>query len=213
MKRLITPYGLMRNSPNTPPDAALNTRAYKSARNLQGGAFLIEGLVAMLLLSFGMLSLGGMLSYAVQMPKLSGYRAMAVNLAASHIERIRANPEGFSNGGYDKPSTYDNSNTILTVDTSDMCAYPTCDFASLATMDFERTKVAVRAQLPAGGIFMLRDSYSGIISTTSGNLWVVWEEPDTHAALDPSSSDNCPLEVTQAYADPRSRCLYVRFKI
>jgi type IV pilus assembly protein PilV len=185
----------------------------KTVHCRQGGSSLIEGLVAMLLLSFGMLSLGAMLSYAVQMPKLSGYRATAVNLAASHIERIRANPEGFSNGGYDKPSTYDNSNTILATDTSDMCAYPTCDFASLATMDFERTKVAVRAQLPAGGIFMLRDSDSGIISTTSGNLWVVWNEPDTHAALDPSSSDNCPVEVTQAYADPRSRCLYVRIKI
>lgn len=182
-------------------------------RAQQGGASLIEVLIAILLLSFGMLSLGAMVSYAVQMPKLSGYRAMAVNLAASHIERIRANPDGFSNGGYDKASSFDNTSAPLTPDPANLCAYPSCDFAALATMDVEQTRVAVRAQLPAGGMFMLRDNHSGILSTTDGNLWIVWQEPDAHAALDPGSSDNCPSEVTQAVANARPRCLYVRFKI
>ena len=70
-------------------------------RRHQGGALLIEVLVAMLLLSFGMFSLGAMMSFSVQMPKLSGYRSTAVNLASSHIDRIRANPAGFS--AYEKP--------------------------------------------------------------------------------------------------------------
>ena len=177
------------------------------------GASLVEVLIALLLLSFGMLSLGAMLAFAVQAPKLSGYRAMAVNLASSHVERMRANPGGFSNGGYDKPSSYDNSRGNLTLDPSDTCAYPNCDFATLATMDAEQTRVAVRAQLPAGGMFMLRDNHSGILSTTDGNLWIVWQEPDSHAGLDPASSDNCPGEVTQVDATRRPRCLYVRFKL
>ena len=177
------------------------------------GASLIEVLIALLLLSFGMLSLGAMLSFAVQAPRLSGYRAMAVNLASSHIERMRANPDGFSNGGYDKPSSYDSSRSSLTLNPADTCAYPNCDFAALATMDIGQTRVAVRAQLPAGGMFMLRDNHSGILSTTDGNLWIVWQEPDTRAALAPESSDNCPGEVTQVYASPRPRCLYFRFKI
>ena len=62
------------------------------------GTSLIEVLVAMLLLSVGMLSLAAMVSYAVQMPKLAGYRAAAVNLAAEEIARMRANPSGFSDG-------------------------------------------------------------------------------------------------------------------
>ena len=177
------------------------------------GASLIEVLVALLLLSFGMLSLGAMLSFAVQMPKLSGYRAMAVNLAASHVEKIRANPEGFSNGGYDKPSSFDHSRTPLTLTAADTCTYPGCDFAALATMDVGQARAAVRAQLPAGGIFMLRDNHSGILSTTDGNLWIIWQEPDAHAALDPAVSDNCPGEVTQIAAATKPRCLYVRFKI
>ena len=179
----------------------------------QGGASLIEVLVAILLLSFGMLSLGAMVAYAVQMPKLSSYRAIAVNLAASHIERMRANPDGFSNGGYDKPSSFDASRSRLSIDPEDTCAYPSCDFAALAAMDVAQSNVAARALLPAGGMFMLRDSHSGILSTTDGNLWIVWQEPDSPAALDPAASDNCPSEVTQAYASARPRCLYVRFKL
>ena len=178
-------------------------------RHLQAGSSLIEVLVAILLLSFGILALGAMLSYAVQMPKLSGYRATAINLASSHIERIRANPGGFSNGSYDKESSYDSSLSQRSIDATKTCAYPVCDMNTLATMDFEEMKVAVRAELPAGGLFMLRDSSSGTASTTDGNLWIVWQEPSTYAALDPSSSDNCPPQVT----DPRPRCLYVRFKL
>ena len=151
--------------------------------NRQAGASLITVLVAMLLLSLGMLALGAMLSFAVQMPKLSGYRANAVNLASGYIERIRANPKGFSNGHYNIPSSYDGSQTKLE---SSICAYPDCNSSSLATMDFDQAKAAVRAELPAGGIFMLSDSNSGAVST--GNLWIMWQEPSTYAALDPSSS-------------------------
>jgi hypothetical protein len=58
-------------------------------RSRQGGASLIEVLVAVLILSFGLLSLGAMLSLSVQMPKLSGFRTTATNIASDHIERIR----------------------------------------------------------------------------------------------------------------------------
>lgn len=179
----------------------------------QAGSSLLEVLIAILLLSFGMLSLGAMLSFSVQMPKLSGYRATAVNLASGYIERMRANPDGFGNGGYDKPSSYDSSHTSLTIEESDICAYPTCDAASLAGMDFAEAKVAVRTQLPAGGMLMLRESSGGISNATNGNFWIVWQEPDSLTALDPSSSDNCPAAVTTTYADAKPHCLYVRFKI
>ena len=66
----------------------------------QAGASLIEVLIAILILSFGMLSVGSMLSFSIQMPKLSAYRATATHLAASQVERIRANPEGFAAGNY-----------------------------------------------------------------------------------------------------------------
>ena len=66
----------------------------------QTGASLIEVLVAILILSFGMLSLGAMMSFGVQLPKLSGYRATATSLAAGYTERVRANPNAFTNNLY-----------------------------------------------------------------------------------------------------------------
>jgi type IV pilus assembly protein PilV len=102
----------------------------------QTGVTLIEVLVAILILSFGMLSLGAMLGYAVQLPKLSGYRSTAALLAAGHIERMRANSVGFANGFYQETLTYDGTSSVLGL--AD-CAYPICTSSNLAntlaTMD------------------------------------------------------------------------------
>lgn len=184
-------------------------------RHLQAGSSLIEVLVAVLLLAFGILALGVMLSFTVQMPKLSGYRATAVNLASSYTERMRANPDGFKQDKYKNDSSYDGLQTKFTIPDK-LCDYPDCDVDKLAKRDFEEMKVAVRAELPAGGLFMLRDSSSSTASTTDGNLWIVWQEPSTFAALNRASlSDNCPTEVTDKVKDTDSkpRCLYVRFKL
>lgn len=161
--------------------------ATRAGASNQTGASLLEVLVAMLLLSFGMLSLAAMTSFAVQMPKLSGYRATAVNLASDHIDRMRANPIGFSSGGYDKPGSYNGSRAALEMEGSDSCDYPNCDPASLSTMDDAVTRVAVRAGLPAGGILMSRDSTTSTSSITDGNLWIMWQEPDSRASLNPAT--------------------------
>jgi type IV pilus assembly protein PilV len=172
---------------------------------------LIEVLVAILILSFGMLALGAMLSFAVQMPKLSGYRATATNLAAAHVERIRANPEGFKTIDYTAALSYDGTFDALYLDD---CVYPNCIVATLARMDNAATNQAVRLALPAGGMMLQCDpSPCTTTSNSYGNLWIVWQEPSTYAALNPTSSDNCPAEVTGTYTEPKPRCLYVRFKI
>ena len=184
----------------------------------QQGASLIEVLVAILILSFGMLALGAMLSLGVQLPKLAGYRATAANLASSHIERVRANPEGFKDGAYTTPLSYDgefSANSQLEALRLNKCDYPNCDKSLLAAMDNASSKLEVRMAMPAGGM-MLSCNPTPCTATSSsfGNLWVVWQEPSTYSSLNPSTSDNCPVEVTQAYnTDPKPRCLYVRFKV
>jgi type IV pilus assembly protein PilV len=175
----------------------------------QSGASLLEVLVSILLLSFGMLALGAMMSFAVQMPKLAAYRATAAHLAASHVERVRANPGAFRVGGYSTPLNYDGTTNILTL--SD-CIYPNCTEASLAVMDVRATQKAVREQLPAGGI-MATCSTSPCNTGSYGNLWIIWQEPTTYASLNPANSDNCPATVISTYTSPRPRCLYVRYKV
>lgn len=175
----------------------------------QRGASLIEVLVAILILSFGMLSLGAMLSYSVQMPKLSGYKTTATNIATDHIERIRANAGEFSLGAYISTLSYDGTfNNIVLAN----CNYPNCTSAQLATMDIAASRRAARIGLPAGGMIVKCDG--GVCSSNSyGNIWIVWQEPSTSAALNSTASDNCPTEVTGTFTNPAPRCLYIRFKI
>ncbi|MDB5886504.1 MAG: hypothetical protein JWR74_2675 [Polaromonas sp.] len=169
---------------------------------------LIEVLVAMLLLAIGMLSLGATMAVAVQMPKLSSFHAAAVNLAASHIDRIRANPGGFDS--YKKPLN-ESGWSFAPIESND-CVYPECTESSLAAMDDAATRKAVRIALPAGDLLVTCDSAT-CTRNSHGNLWIVWQEPSTYAVLDPSSSDNCPAQVTQVYTLPKPRCLYMGFKV
>lgn len=189
----------------------------------QRGSSLIEVLVAILLLSFGMLALGAMLSFAVKAPKLSAYRATAANLAASHVERMRANPEGFANNRYTAALHGSSWTTdVISLTLSD-CAYPNCTETTLAAMDIQATRGAVRRELPAGDMEMWCSApaapatVTACTKTSQGNLWIIWQEPSTNSLLG-ASSDQCPPDVTSTYTGyPTSptpaRCLYLRFKI
>ncbi len=173
-----------------------------SVRHQQSGASLIEVLVALGLFSVGILALGVVLSFAVQLPKLAAYRATATHLASSHVERIRANP----GGNYNSALNYDATFTALQLAN---CAYPMCTSATLVEMDSAFTQNAARTQLPAGGLQVNCDG----VPCASGNLWIVWQEPSTFATLNPSTSDNCPSEVTGKFSTPKPRCLHLKFKI
>ena len=178
----------------------------------QNGTALIEVLVSLLLLSFGMLSLGAMLSFAVQMPKLSGYRATAVSLASSHIDRIRANPSGFSSYNQPLKGPASSSNTSESDSGESNCDYPDCNATSLAAMDDAATRRSVSKQLPAGDM-LVNCNTSTCAKDSHGNIWIVWQEPSTNAAFDPSSSDNCPVQLATTYPAARPRCIYLGFTI
>ena len=191
----------------------------------QGGASLIEVLVAVLILSFGMLALGGMLSYAVQMPKLSGYRSSATTIAAAHIERMRANVAGFRSGQYasasivGEPHTYDVQTWKILQTHPTACIYPACNASSIAWADINETHQALRRELP--GFAGIRVTCSGVCSSMTapeGDIWVIWSEPATFAALDAGTSDDCPdpnsaVAPFAPFTSPKPRCLHMRFKL
>ena len=181
----------------------------KLAKHHQSGASLIEVLVAVLILSIGMLALGGMLAYSVQMPKLAAYRSAATSLAASHIERMRANTEGFALGSYLETMTYN-----LNLPAVAPCAYPACTPGTMGTMDKDETNRAIRRELPMGG---MRVTCNGACSNLDGDIWIMWQEPTTFAAISTVNSDECPDPTTDPvftpFTTPKPRCLHVRFKL
>lgn len=181
----------------------------KSSASRQLGASLLEVLVAILILSFGMLALSGMLAYAVQMPKLAAYRATATVLAANQVERMRANRAGFALDSYKETMTYNAALPVVV-----RCVYPACTPDSLATRDKDEANQTVFRQLPQGG---MRVTCNGPCSDLNGDLWVIWQEPSTFAALNAANSDECPDPATAptftAFVDPKPRCLHVKFKL
>ncbi len=172
------------------------------SKRQQSGTSLIEVLIAMLLFSIGMLPIGLMLVQAVQLPKLAGYRATATLLASGHIERMRAN----RTADHRSDLNFDGSMSALAL--AD-CAYPNCTIDTLSTMDKAHTQKLARDQLPAGGLMVMCDASP----CTAGNLWVVWQEPGSPAALKAQHSDDCPPQVSERFTNSPPRCLYIRFSL
>ncbi|MGE0329797.1 MAG: type IV pilus modification protein PilV [Ramlibacter sp.] len=181
-----------------------------SSLHRQSGASLIEVLVSMLILAFGMLALGGMLSYAIQMPKLAGYRATAAMIAASHVERMRANPDGFTLNQYKETLSYKQ------LPSGTPCEYPDCDATSIALKDkFETQTVLQRELRPLAGMRVTCESDN--CALRRGDIWIIWDEPSVFVGLDMATSDECPdPNVTPTFSPftaPQPRCLHVRFAL
>jgi type IV pilus assembly protein PilV len=176
----------------------------------QQGATLVEVLISMLILSFGLLSMGIIMASAIQLPKQSAMKATATQIATSHIDRIRANAAGFAAGDYDQSLSFDGSGAVPAL--SD-CSYPNCTPATLAQMDKAATLRALRQQLPAGGMLLQRDTTTGTTTSTDGNMWIIWQEPETFNSFgNTATTDNCPGALS-GFTNPVPRCLYFRFRI
>jgi type IV pilus assembly protein PilV len=177
------------------------------AKCTQNGTSLIEVLIAMLLFSVGMLPVGLMLMQSVQMPKLAAHRATATLLASGHIERMRANRKA----DHRSDLNYDGSFTPVAL--AD-CTYPNCSAPTLSAMDKAHTQKLAREQLPAGGLMVTCDQAPCDASRViTGNLWLLWQEPGSLAALKTQNSDHCPAQVSERFAESPPRCLYVRFSL
>jgi type IV pilus assembly protein PilV len=172
----------------------------RTTSSLQHGSSLIEVLVTILILSFGMLSLAGMMAYAVQLPKLSAYRATAMMLATGHVERMRSNIAGYTGGAYNENMTF--NGTLATSN----CAYPNCDAAAIAAQDKSLSNAEIRRELPLGGMRMV---CNGACTAREGDLWILWQEPSTFAAIS-QGNDECPAASTYTGTP---RCVHIRFKL
>jgi len=175
-------------------------------RRRHAGAGLIEFLVAVLILSFGLLAVGGMTAYGVQLPRISGNRAVATSIANDLIERMRANTGAFNGTAYSTALSYNGASTVPTA-AAGMCTYPNCTPALLATMDLAVIQRQLRQQLPAGGFIV------DLSAPYEGRVFILWQDPPSASALDSSSNDICPTGMPQFVLDSKPRCLTFRFKL
>lgn len=97
-------------------------------RHAHAGFTLIEVLVAVLVLSIGLLGLAGMQARALQFGQGAYLRSQATLLASDILDRIRANPEAALAGQYDIGLTD-------APDSSATCIGAACGTSALASFD------------------------------------------------------------------------------
>ncbi len=168
----------------------------------QAGLSMIEALVAVLVLSFGLMALAGFQLRVLADSAGASDKNIAVQLAGDMADRIRSNPVTGPVAG--NPYVADWSSASATAPrASCVGAGATCSANELATYDVWSWKRTVAAALPGGQANVQS-------KTTAGGLLFVhiaWNEPAVANPIAPESSWNCPagkacMEVVVAVPQP-----------
>lgn len=123
----------------------------QSGARRQRGISIVEALVALVVISVGMLGIAGLYLSSLQASRTAKLRAQAVLLVGSLADRIRANRESaasYSTAAYGgEPETHD-------------CDTATCSAEDLAEDDLARWIQDLRDSLPGG------DAINGTVTVT-----------------------------------------------
>lgn len=173
----------------------------------QSGVSLIEVLVAMLVVSFGVLALSGMLGAAARFGKTSEYRAVATLLASDVADRMRANKPAVATGGYELLDAYDPPDSAPP-DAKECVDKTDCTGAELAAKDMAQWAQAIFYGLPGGQGFIAADN--SVNPPVAADVWLAWVDPS--ASKDEETAGNgvneCPPPFRGKQVQPR--CLYFR---
>jgi type IV pilus assembly protein PilV len=178
------------------------------APSRMAGVSLLEALVALLVVSLGLLALLGLLTTAARLGKTGQSRAMANLLAQDIIDRMRANAAAAREGGYELPTT---ALARSRPPPAPPCAASgVCTGQELAQRDLADWQAALFNSLPAG---------TGHVRPGEGaaDVWIVWRDPSGRT----DSADLRPFLTGQGDArsacppgfqkdDPVPTCLYFR---
>lgn len=179
----------------------------------QKGVSLIEVLVALLVVSFGVLAMSGLLGTAARAGKTSEYRGVATLLAADIADRMRANRPALNSGAGGNAAAYDIKDDWTLMESAPE-AKPCgdkgadCTAAEMAEMDKAEWKRALYFGLPNGMGYV---SYSP--DQNAADVWVAWLDPVASSeeadAGDGDKRLECPDEFRPANP-PFPRCLFFR---
>jgi type IV pilus assembly protein PilV len=176
----------------------------RAAHSRQGGFSLLEVLVAILLLSFGLLGVAGLSASTFSFNKTAQLRLTGLALANDYADRARTNIYGFDRGGYTlaqsaTPSANDAKLSVFTGKEDEPMLATAADL--VATHDRNAFLQAVAARLPQG------DAVVTSSPTTNGrdlNIWLLWKEPDSTGIN--TLAGNCPKTLT----DTSFSCMYFK---
>jgi len=163
--------------------------------NFQSGVSMIEVLVSLTIVAFGLLGLAGLQARSMSFQKDSFDRKAAAEVASQMAERVRANYDGFMQGNYNLVMLP----TDPTPNAIPVCADPqNCTAAEIAARDWAMWRIDLRRRLPTSGAYLVAPANS-----TQMRLVMAWQEgqADVNQAVDPICNA-APVNIF----DPFYRC-------
>ena len=151
----------------------------KPLSNRQLGFSLIEVLIALVIMSVGMLGIAGLYVQSLQAGRTSMFRHQAVSLAGDVADRIRANPSaGIAYAGIGA-----NNNCVA--------ANIDCDVVGMAANDIWVWDMQAVNSLPNGDVVV---AFDDTVAPPIYTITVNWNEPGmTAVAIPPSYAISIPI--------------------
>ena len=134
----------------------------------QSGFTMLEVLISMVIIAFGLLGVAGLQAFALKNNQSAHFRSVATMLASDIADRMRANPNGaVFDGAYNKPdlSSYPTQGVTNCGNTSG------CTSTQLAENDLYEWQLRVKSALPGGEGIICVDSTpnDGVTATSAGH--------------------------------------------
>ena len=183
------------------------------------GASLIEVLVALLVMTLGLLGMISLHTAAVRYHKMAEFRSVATQLAEDYGDRMRANITGARNGNYVYNQAWKETPTKVTdpgISCSDTAPCTPTDMAQqVAASDIAQWLNNAIGLLPGVGLYAVRPTGAGA-QTMIMDVWITWLDPsanttqsDTNKMLEEAYV--CPAGI--GTVKPEVRCLRYRFTL
>ena len=138
------------------------SRQQKNLIKRVGGFTLVEVLIALIILSVGMLGIAGLYVHSMQAGRTSLFRHHAVTLAGDVADRIRANPRGGAAYG------------LAGADSNCVAGGIDCSPTQMAANDIFLWDQQASDTLPNGTVTVV---LGGVIPMLTYEITVAWDEP------------------------------------
>ncbi len=172
-----------------------------SIKRRQLGTSMVEIVITIFIISFGLLGLGALQINAMKFQKTASQRSEATQSAYDLSERIRANGKGVIASSYEYTTAY--ATTIKKRPAIPECARTKCTSDELANIDLAQWLRNLSDRLHGGAGYVFRNSSGGYDVTV---MWREQNDLSSASDLDPA----CPIEPLLA-PGAGVRCYMIRF--
>jgi type IV pilus assembly protein PilV len=179
-------------------------------KSLSRGVTLIEMMVAVLVLSIGLLGIAGLQAATSKYKVNTWVRASSATLVSDLSERIRVNPDvagsSFATNGVDSTSEYKISAKLENLRAESLaisknCETTACTGSERATFDILTWRQRVRESMPFGEAWLSGDRKSGFIVNL---MWFDKERVDENGTL--AKPPECSVAGTETGMAQQSCC-------